>query len=180
MNIPSLIHTDLLPVRHLHPAALGFAPGIDWTATLVLLGGFAVLIFAAGAVAAPVLGRRVPIRATPHPPPPPPGRPEDRSEFKILAAQRKALVGGSVKLRGLLEDQLLTNVLDDALRQGGVSVFEATGDPIDPARHRVAHTVPAPDPGADGVIAETLAPGYADDGRIVRPADVVVYRWGRS
>jgi GrpE len=162
MNILSLIHTE----------ALGFAPGIDWTTTLVLLGVVAVLIFGAGTI----LGRHVPSRPRPDSVTPPQGQ----LEFKTLAAQRKALVGGSVKVRGLLEDQLLTNLLDDALREGGVSLFEATGDPIDPARHRVAHTVPAPDPGADGVIAQTLAPGYADDGQIVRPADVVVYKWARS
>jgi hypothetical protein len=162
MNILSLFHTD----------ALGFAPGIDWITTLVLLGVVAVLIFAAGTL----LGRHVPSRLRPDPVPPPQGQ----LEFKTLVAQRKALVVGSVKVRGLLEDQLLTNLLDDALREGGVSVFEATGDPMDPARHRVARTVPAPDPGADGVVAQTLAPGYADDGRIVRPADVVVYKWARS
>jgi hypothetical protein len=179
MILRNLIEANLLPVRHLQPAALGFAPGIDWVATSMLLGAFAVLIFTVGAIAAMGLRGRVAIRGQ-HAPSPPADPAADRPECKTLAVQRKALVGGSVKVRGLLEDELLTGLLDDALRQGGVSVFEGTGDPIDPARHRVAHTLPAPDPGADGVIAQTLAPGYADDGLIVRPAEVVVYKWSRS
>jgi molecular chaperone GrpE (heat shock protein) len=93
-----------------------------------------------------------------------------------LAAQGGALVGGCLKVGGLFDDALLADVLDGTLRRGAVTVFDPTRRPMDPARHRVHHTVA----GADRVIARTLIPGYLDDGRILRPAEVVVYKWGRS
>jgi molecular chaperone GrpE len=150
--------------------ALGFAPDIDWISTLLLATACAIVVFAAGAgVGIKYARRRRSNRAGPGPAAP-----------HALTEQRDALVGGCVKARGLLDDQLLTDVLDDALRGGGVSVFDATGAPMDRSRHRIDHTVPAPDPSADGIVAQTLAPGYLDNGRVLRPAEVVVYKWNRS
>ncbi len=92
--------------------------------------------------------------------------------------QRSALIQGCVKVRGLLDDDMAVDVLENALRLGGVTTFDATGTPLDPRRHRVNHTVPAPAPQSEGIVARTLTPGYLDNGQVLRPADVAVYKWG--
>jgi GrpE len=149
---------------------MGFATNIDWIRTLLLATACATVVFAAGVAAAVGFASR---RGTNRPGPGP-------EALRVLTRQRDALVGGCVKVRGLLDDELLTDVLDDALRRGGVTVFDATGAPTDRSRHHVNHTLPAPDPSADGIVAQTQAPGYLDNGRVLRPAEVVVYRWNRS
>jgi len=168
--------------------AMGFSADIAWIPTLLLAGVCAVLVFAAGiAVARAFAGRpSAPGGPPPQPAQPPPPSPmapapgPDPAALRALAEQRDALIAGSVKVRGLLDDQLLTDELDNALRRGGVTVFDPTGAPMDRSRFRVSRTVPAPDPSADGVVAQTLAPGYLDNGRLLRPAEVVVYSWGHS
>ncbi|OBI84436.1 hypothetical protein A9X00_03315 [Mycobacterium sp. 1245805.9] len=142
---------------------MGFATNIDWIRTLLLAAACATVVFAAGVAAAVRFAHRRGATA-PHP----------------LTEQRDALVGGCVKVRGLLDDEVLSDVLDDALRRGGVTVFDATGARMDRSRHHVNHTVAAPDPSADGIVAHTQAPGYLDNGRVLRPAEVVVFKWNRS
>ena len=88
------------------------------------------------------------------------------------------MISGCIRARGMLDDQLLTEIIDDALRQGGVQIVDPTGYPANPAEHRTAGTDPAPAPHQDGVISRTLRPGFIDAGRVVRAADVVVYKWG--
>jgi hypothetical protein len=181
ISVLSGFHIDAPYVGHPHPglAAEGFAPEIDWIPTLGLLALSAVIIFAAGAALGMTIRRpRTHVVADAG------GtggavRPTDRAQLRVLAAQRGALVNGCVKVRGLLDDQLLTGELDSALRDGGVTVFDDLGQRMDPVRHRVNGTVGAPDASAEGVVAQTVAPGYLDDGRVLRPADVLVYKWSR-
>lgn len=231
-----------------------FAPGIDWAATMILLGMAALVLIAIGALlvilvgpyvsfAEPVLTRR---HRPPKPPPrapsppaatsPPPHRnasygqpaadtssnqaavpqhamvyegPEvgpghtaqpvpsrhlaprafpggstaaalsGGESVQVLAAQRAALVSAFVKARGLLDDDTIAAMLDEAICAGGVTPFEATGDLLDPKRHRVDHTVRAPSADRDGIVAQTLSPGYLDKGRVLLPATVVVYKWAQ-
>lgn len=166
------------------PIAWGFATDIDWIPTVLLAAVCATVVFAAGIGVAMKFApaQRMPISPAAHmiTPMPATSPGPDPAALRALAEQRDALVGGCVKVRGLLDDQLLTDVLDDALRRGGVTVFDATGAAMDRSRHRIDHTVPAPDPSAEGIVARTLAPGYLDNGRVLRPADVVVYQWDRS
>lgn len=89
------------------------------------------------------------------------------------------MITGCVTASGMLDDDITANVLEDALRQGGVTVFDATGQRLDPDRHHVDHTSPAPDPNSDDIIADTITPGYLDNNRVLRPAQVVVYRWAQ-
>jgi hypothetical protein len=182
MKSASGIATDLFAISYqrVNPAALpGFAPGVHWGLTLLLLGVCAVVVFTAGAAVGIRARTSAPVVDLPQSPPPATPASSGPS-VETLAAQRGALVTGCLKVHGLLDDQVLAGVLDDALRRGGITAFDPTGQPLDPVRHRVDHTVAAPEPGADGVIAETLAAGYVDDGRVLRPAEVVVYQWGRS
>lgn len=171
-------HSDVPHVGYPHPglAAEGFAPEIDWIPTLGLLALLAVIVFAAGAALGMTIRRpRTYVVADAG------GdvRPTEQAQLRVLAAQRGALVNGCVKVRGLLDDQLLTGELDSALRDGGVTVFDDVGQLMDPVRHRVNGTVGAPDASAEGVVAQTVAPGYLDHGRVLRPADVLVYKWSR-
>jgi molecular chaperone GrpE len=66
------------------------------------------------------------------------------------------------------------------LERGGVVVIRpAAGDAFDSSRHRPSGVAEAPEPGADGRVAEVLADGYQDavTGRALTPATVLVYRW---
>jgi hypothetical protein len=148
------------------------APGIHWGYTLSLIGVGALVAVLAGMTLGAWLGRtRRPAPASPSP------SHNAGAVFDGLAAQRAALVSGCVKVRGLLEDQVLSDLLDDALRRGGVQVVNPVGSRVDARQHRTVGTQPAAGPEQDGVIARTLRPGFIDTGRVVGTADVVVYKW---
>lgn len=100
-----------------------------------------------------------------------------RSDSEQPARQRGALVSGMLTIRRLADDPQVVDIVDDSLRAAAVTVFDPTGHTKDPRYHRIDHTVPAATSDQDGTIAHTLAPGYIDAGRVVQPADVVVYRW---
>ncbi len=158
-----------------------FAPGIDWGSTLLLVGVLSLVVLILGVWLGRATKRRPrPAPASPPVPPPAPAPPiaSDRAVLDRLAGQRAALIGGCVQARGLLDDQVLTDVLDNALRDGGVQIVDPTGFRANSAEHRTAGTDPAPAPDQDGVISRTLRPGFLDAGHVVRPADVVVYKWG--
>ena len=147
------------------------APGIDWGYTLSLAGIVTLVVLAVGIWIGRTTKRR--------PQPAPAATPSDPDVIDRLAAQRVALIGGCVQTRGLLDDQVLTDVLDDALRRGGVQVVDPTGSRATPAQHRIAGTEPTEAPDQDGVISRILRPGFLDAGRVIRAADVVVYKWGK-
>lgn len=149
-----------------------FTPGIDWEYTLPLIGILVLLVLVVGVW----IGRLT--RRLPRPAPPPVPPTGDRTMLDKLAEQRGALISGCVRARGLLDDQLLIEVLDDALRHGGVHIVDPTGSRANPSEHRTAGTDPASAPNQDGVISRTLRPGFIDAGRVLRAADVVVYKWG--
>jgi hypothetical protein len=168
---------------------LHFTPGIEWGYTLTLLGILALLVLVAGVWIGRATKRRPRPAPPPHPVPPPPPVPSsppaglgpvrhDPSLLETVAEQRAALISGCVRARGLLDDQLLTDLLDDTLRHGGVQIVDPTGCRANSAEHRTAGTDPAPAPAQDGIISRTLRPAFRDAGRVVRPADVVVYKWG--
>lgn len=153
------------------------APGIHWGYTLSLVGILGLLVLLLGIVIGARIGRaktRQPVSA-----PPPPPYPDLRPDLEAIKAQRAALVSGCLKVRGLLEDQVLTGVLDDALGRGGIQIIDPTGARVDSNQHRIAGTDPAPTQAQDGVISRTLIPGFFDAGRVVRAADVVVYKGAR-
>ncbi len=135
-------------------ASVGLATDIDWPSTLLLL--------AAGVLIGVIFRRRSRERPAP-----------------AITEQRGALVSGCVKVRALLDDPLLADILDGALRDAGVSVFDPTAQIKDATRHRIDHTVPAPDAADDGLVARTLTPGYLDGDRLLAPAEVVVHKWVR-
>lgn len=65
--------------------------------------------------------------------------------------------------------------IEEALRRQGVQRFGAPGEPFDPARHEALGTMPAGEV-PPGSVAAVIRAGYALDGRLLRPAQVVVAR----
>ena len=59
------------------------------------------------------------------------------------------------------------------LERAGVTRYSAVGQPFDPTRHEAIARVVSVDAAPDTVVSET-APGYALQGRVVRPALVAV------
>jgi GrpE len=151
----------------------GFAADVDWVSTVALAGGLAVAFVVVGVTFGLALGRGRRPSA-----PPRPG--DSTQDDAILTGQRAALIDGCLKVLRLLDDPLLADLLDDALAEAGVATFDPIGQVRDPARHRVDHTLPAADPAQDRMIAKTLIPGYLDGGRVLQPAEVVVYKWERQ
>jgi molecular chaperone GrpE len=65
--------------------------------------------------------------------------------------------------------------LKQLLKQEGVEQIEARGKTFDPIWHEAVATVPHQKAGVDqDVIVEVAQPGYRLDGRLLRPARVVV------
>lgn len=66
--------------------------------------------------------------------------------------------------------------VDDGLRQLGIESLRPDGEVFDPAHHEASASVDTDDAGRHGRVAETETPGYSDNGRLVRPPIVTVYR----
>ncbi|MGK8558147.1 nucleotide exchange factor GrpE [Nocardia gipuzkoensis] len=161
------------------PEATQFASGIDWAETILLLATVSVLLLAGGLA----LGYRfaeTAARPTPMRPSEAGGTGATSPSDDSVGEQRAALIAGCLRLRGLLDDQVCIGVVEDTLAASGVEQFDPTGHRLDPSRHRIIATVAAPDAADDGVIARINAPGYVDAGRVLQPADVVVYKWSPS
>lgn len=69
--------------------------------------------------------------------------------------------------------------LGELLHDAGVtSVVPVAGDPFDPRAHQAAGAAPTEDETLDRCVAEVRRPGLVrDDGRLIRPAEVVVHRY---
>ena len=71
-------------------------------------------------------------------------------------------------------DSRVREVLHDA---GATPVRPGIGDPFDPRVHQAAGSAPTTEPERDRTVAEVRREGLAiEGGRILRPADVVVFR----
>ena len=88
---------------------------------------------------------------------------------RALAAARAAGQSGTV-LSGI---ELIQRELQRVLEKAGVTRYSAVGERFDPTRHEAIARVVSVDAAPDTVVSET-APGYALQGRVVRPALVAV------
>ncbi|HEU5474849.1 MAG TPA: nucleotide exchange factor GrpE [Actinophytocola sp.] len=77
--------------------------------------------------------------------------------------------------------RLCGEVVEDVtmiLERQGVEQFHAdAGLEFDRQQHRAVGTQPTADQALDGIIAEPRRPGYRGDGRVVRFAEVVVFKF---
>ena len=69
--------------------------------------------------------------------------------------------------------ELTLKLLLEALKKHGVEAVDPVGQPLDPNRHQAVTMVPSPDKAPNTVI-DTIQKGYLLNGRVVRPAMVVV------
>jgi len=71
--------------------------------------------------------------------------------------------------------ELTYRALMQHLEQEGVERIQAQGEPFDPERHEAVGTTPQHEPGVQPqTVVEVLRPGYRLDGRLLRPARVLI------
>jgi hypothetical protein len=93
------------------------------------------------------------------------------------ALDRDALVQQYIDLRDQVGSAALQAQMADALAAVGVTAIEpAPGEPFDRTRHQAVDHVPTDDPARHRTVASVERPGYLDGERIIRPAQVVVFR----
>lgn len=92
------------------------------------------------------------------------------------AEDRMKMVNAAIDVLDYLVDPALVTKLRLALRQVGVTAFDATGTRFDPTRHRGTGWETTADTGSEGMVARTEREGYEDGSGVVRPAEVLVYR----
>jgi molecular chaperone GrpE len=101
-----------------------------------------------------------------------------------IAEGTDALLADWLEVADSVQRALMMTPLDDGLRAVDEQI-EATlarqqvtrlgevGEPFDPDRHEAVAVAPATDR-PDGTVVEVIRPGYARDGRVLRPALVAV------
>ncbi|MBM9468652.1 nucleotide exchange factor GrpE [Nakamurella leprariae] len=91
----------------------------------------------------------------------------------------RRLIESVIGVRDLVPSQALAERLGAGLAAVGVQTDHPLGRPFDPARHQAVETVVTDDPRLADTIAAVERVGYSQDGRELRPAEVVVYRAAR-
>jgi GrpE len=122
---------------------------------------------------------------------PPVWRPETRKAFVLEAVRRllgrripedagaddrATLVRGCIELRDYVRDDDTRQELAHLLGSVGVIEYDGAGEAFDASRHRALDTLPTDDATRHDVVAETVRVGYDDRGRVLRRAEVIVYR----
>jgi molecular chaperone GrpE len=90
----------------------------------------------------------------------------DNLERALAAAE-----DGSEVARGV---GLVHGELQATLARAGVESYDPAGEAFDPTLHEAISTQPAGDGLTAGTVVETLERGYRLDGRVLRPARVIV------
>jgi molecular chaperone GrpE len=72
--------------------------------------------------------------------------------------------------------QMIWQQFESFLRDQGVERIETVGQPFDPAKHEALSTAPATAEAPANMIVAEINAGYTVDGRLLRPAQVVVAR----
>ena len=96
---------------------------------------------------------------------------DDLSRFAHLdpsATESKTVVEGAE----MVERKLLKS-----LAGHGLEVINPVDQPFDPAVHEAVHSEPALSPEDDHMVSRVFQPGYVFNGRLLRPARVVVKQW---
>jgi molecular chaperone GrpE len=82
----------------------------------------------------------------------------------------------NIEIGTLIEgDRATLRLLDQALDGAGIAAIDPEGEPFDPARHEAISLLPSPTAEPNSVIT-VVQKGYSLNGRVVRPARVVVAR----
>ena len=87
-----------------------------------------------------------------------------------------AVQNAAAEPKGLREGQQATlQLLSRALEKLGVKVIDPQGEPFDPARHEAMMMQESPTAEPNSVL-QVIQPGYELNGRLLRPARVIVAR----
>lgn len=70
--------------------------------------------------------------------------------------------------------RLVLRRFEETLARQGLVEIEALGRPFDPRQHEAVHRMPAAEGQQDEEVVEVFRRGYVLDGRVIRPASVVV------
>lgn len=97
-------------------------------------------------------------------------------ELVALQGERIRLIDLLLYARDRVSSPAAAERIDDGLRRLGIEALRPDGELFDPSQHEAAATVVTQDKALHGHIAETETAGYSDNGRIVRPPIVTVYR----
>lgn len=99
----------------------------------------------------------------------------------LLAEHRDALIRSLIEVGEMVSSEAVrARVADDLGRIGVRPVSVTVGDRFDPHRHRGVQAVAAPGPNADATVAACDRVGWADDTRVLRLPEVVVFRWEQA
>jgi hypothetical protein len=138
-----------------------------------------VILIVAGRSARQPVGAVAPVSGAPTSAPPVNAHTTQRGggDGSRTEADRAALVRACIYVRDRVTSRALSDRLNAALADAGVTSVEPVGDRFDPARHEAGGTTPTKDPAQTGTIAAVEVPGYVDrTGRVLRPPIVTVYQ----
>ena len=107
-----------------------------------------------------------------------------RGKEDVLRALLPVLANLHLALQHAQEDantirqgvQMIWQQFESFLRDQGVERLETVGQPFDPAKHEALSTAPAAANTPSNTIVAEINAGYMLDGRLLRPAQVVVAR----
>ena len=100
-----------------------------------------------------------------------------RALLPILANLRLALQHAEGDAQAIRQGvQMIWQQFEGLLREQGVERISTVGQPFDPAKHEALSTAPATADAPANTIAAEVNAGYMFDGRLLRPAQVVVAR----
>jgi molecular chaperone GrpE len=100
-----------------------------------------------------------------------------RALLPILANLRLALQHAEEDANAIRQGvQMIWQQFEGFLREQGVERIETVGQPFDPAQHEALSTAPATAEAPPNTIVAEVNAGYTFDGRLLRPAQVVVTR----
>jgi molecular chaperone GrpE len=73
--------------------------------------------------------------------------------------------------------RMVEQKLQKTLAGHGLEIVNPAGEPFDPAVHEAVSTAPAAAPEEDHLVADVFQVGYVFNGKLLRPARVVVKQW---
>ena len=75
---------------------------------------------------------------------------------------------------------LVSRKLAKALAGAGVERVDPAGEPFDPTLHEALMMTPTDDPDQDETVSQVIMAGYRLGSRLLRPARVIVFRYGEE
>lgn len=95
-----------------------------------------------------------------------------------LSGTESELVSAVIDVRDRVDNKALADRLGAGLASAGWVTLDPGGERFDPALQNAVDREPAPSPDLDGKVAAVERVGYRDrSGTVLRPPDVVVYRY---